>query len=104
MAAARGSTKGKPASERPPNELRRKLPKGKTPLDDLAEMVTEGVASNSLAVREWTEGIVPAEQLGITELYVALEGFGAAVRGRQEVRRALPLVCNDTELDAFRPG
>jgi hypothetical protein len=68
------------------NELRRRLPKSKLPLEDIADMITEGVASNSLAVRDWTEGVLPPEQLGISELYTALEDLGRAV-AKGDLRR-----------------
>lgn len=83
------------------NELRRKLPKGKLPLQDVADMITEGVASNSLAVRDWTEGVVRQEQLGITELYVALEDMGRAVAAGDLCRAESLLTAQVASLNAL---
>jgi hypothetical protein len=64
-------------------------------------MITEGVASNSLAVRDWTEGVVPQEQLGITELYAALEAMGSAVAAGDLSRTESLLTSQAVSLNAI---
>lgn len=59
--------------------LVRTLPKGKTPIRDVAELVAEGIGSNAVATLEWSSKVLGTE-IDLTELSTVMHLTAADVR------------------------
>lgn len=61
-------------------ELRRRLSQGKTPAEDIAGLLVEGIGPNTLVASEFLGGsVVPESQVDLTALYVAMDLSSTAV-------------------------
>lgn len=68
---------GKAAPERDPNTFVHKLPSGKLPIDATAGLAADGIAGNTIAIREWSSSLYG--EIDITSLQDAVVRAGDSI-------------------------